>query len=145
MSKYLTALDNNDKKVLIITHENHDFGAEDFKNKLGLKCVLSCGHLDINDDGVMFVDERSSIYNAADPDFIIEQFNTGNIKQFNLKRRYTDEDIILSNIDNHHYLTFQETSLDFNVISKKNQNKTFGYMSVDEWKELQKSKSITCN
>lgn len=145
MSKYLTALDNNDKKILIITHENHDFGAEDFKNKLGLKCVLSCGHLDINDDGVMYVDENSAIYNAIDPDFVIEQFNTGNMKQFNLKRRYTDEDIILSNIEENYYLTFQKQLLNFNIISKKNQNKTFGYMSLDEWKELQKNKSITCN
>lgn len=145
MSKYLTALDNNDKKVLIVTHENHDFGAEDFKNKLGLKCVLSCGHLDINDDGVMFVDERSSIYNPDDPDFVIEQFNNGNMKQFNLKRRYTDEDIILSNIDEHYYLTFQKPSLDFNVISKNNQHKTFGYMTMAEWAEIQKNKNSTCN
>lgn len=145
MSKYLTALDNSDKKVLIVTHENHDFGAEDFKNKLGLKCVVSCGHLDINSDGIMFVDERSSIYNPNDPEFVIEQFNNGNMKQFNLKRRYTDEDIILSNIDDNYYLTFQKPSLDFNVISKENQNKTFGYMSVDEWKELEKKKNSACN
>lgn len=129
MSKFVIALNENNEKVVIITHSNQDFGAEDFKCKLGLKMVLSRGHVNVDEKGKTFIEEFSVDCNEEDAIFIDERFNLNEIKMFNLIRRNGMIDIILTNIKTHRYLQYIKDCHDVNIVSEQNQNNTFGYIS----------------
>ena len=128
MSKFVIALNENNEKLLIITHANQDFGADDFKGKLGLKTILSRGHIDVDKDGHVFIDPMSAEYNEKDALFIEEKFISGEMKMINLIRRYGISDILLTNIISHRYLVYIKDCHEVNMVSDELQNKTFGYI-----------------
>ena len=129
MSKFVIALNENDEKVVIITHSNQDFGSEDFKHKLNLKNVISCGNLDVNEDGNVVINIHSRIYKKEDAIFIEDKFHNGEMKMFNLIRRYGTLDIVITNIKSHRYLKYIKDCNDVTMVNEESQNKTFGYIN----------------
>ena len=128
MSKFVIALNEDNEKVLIITHSNQDFGAEDFKGKLGLISVLSRGHLNVNKHGKVVIDPTSVDCREEDAIFIEQKFSMCEMKMFTLIRRFGITDIVLTNISSHRYLVMVKDCDDINMVSDKKQNETFGYI-----------------